>query len=186
MKAESVTAPVVLDGSLAPITSANVPLELLHLLRQMLIVVLVPRTTVDERRSTEQTLRHMPVVQIENSSAHTSHMPAAMAQFQGTSAIEVAVFGEVSVSFSTMEVRRTGKPVVLTPKAFQMLEYLIKHPRKVISRDELLNRVWGYNCYPCTRTIDNHMLALRRKLEPEPSKPKHFLTVHGVGYKFLP
>ena len=80
-------------------------------------------------------------------------MQAEMARFQSTNRKDVAVFGEASVSFSTMEVCRTGQPVVLTRKEFQMLGYLIKHPRKVISRDELLNRVWGYESYACTRTI---------------------------------
>jgi DNA-binding response OmpR family regulator len=56
----------------------------------------------------------------------------------------------------------------------------------VISRDELLNEVWGYESYPCTRTVDNHILRLRKKLEPEPRRPRHFRTVHGTGYKFLP
>jgi DNA-binding response OmpR family regulator len=56
----------------------------------------------------------------------------------------------------------------------------------VISRDELLNEVWGYENYPCTRTVDTHILRLRKKLEPEPAHPKHFHTVHNAGYKFLP
>jgi DNA-binding response OmpR family regulator len=67
-----------------------------------------------------------------------------------------------------------------------MLAYLIKNPRRVISRDELLNEVWGYQNYPCTRTVDNHILRLRQKLESDPSRPSHFLTVHCLGYKFVP
>ena len=85
-----------------------------------------------------------------------------------------------------METHCRGKLVTLTSKEFKALAYFIKNPRKVISRDELLNQVWGYECYPCTRTVDNHILHLRRKLENEPTSPKHFQTVHGVGYKFLP
>jgi DNA-binding response OmpR family regulator len=87
---------------------------------------------------------------------------------------------------STMEIHRNGRPVILTCKEFKTLVYLIKNPRRVISRDELLNEVWGYQHYPCTRTVDNHILRLRKKLEPEPAHPKHFHTVHRSGYKFLP
>ena len=63
---------------------------------------------------------------------------------------------------------------------------MTRNTQRVISRDELLNEVWGYQNYPCTRTVDNHMLKLRQKLESDPSYPLHFLTVYGRGYKFLP
>jgi NAD(P)H dehydrogenase (quinone) len=85
-----------------------------------------------------------------------------------------------------MEIHRNGRPVILTCKEFKTLAYLIKNQRRVISRDELLNEVWGYENYPCTRTVDNHILRLRKKLEIEPAHPKHFHTVHSSGYKFLP
>ena len=77
-------------------------------------------------------------------------------------------------------------PLFLTCKEFKTLENFIKNPRRVISRDELLNEVWGYENYPCTRTIDNHILRLRQKLETEPAHPKHLRTVRSAGYKFLP
>ena len=101
-------------------------------------------------------------------------------------ASDVLVYGEVTVSFSAMEVHRRGELVALTRKEFQTLAYFLKNARRVISRDELLNEVWGYECYPCTRTVDNHILRLRKKLEPKPALPKHLQTVHGMGYKFLP
>jgi DNA-binding response OmpR family regulator len=69
---------------------------------------------------------------------------------------------------------------------FKTLRYLIQNARLVISRDQLLNEVWGYENYPCTRTVDSHILRLRQKLEQDPSEPIHFVTVHGAGYKFLP
>ena len=99
---------------------------------------------------------------------------------------DVLVCGEVTISFSAMEVHRRGQLVALTRKEFKTLAYLLKNARRVVSRDELLNEVWGYDCYPCTRTVDNHILRLRKKLETEPARPKHFRTVHGTGYKFLP
>jgi DNA-binding response OmpR family regulator len=95
-------------------------------------------------------------------------------------------FADVSVDFAKMEVVRTGKPVTLTPQEFKILKYFAQNPERVISRDELLNEVWGYQCYPSTRTVDNHLLKLRQKLEQDPAHPNHFRTVHGAGYKFVP
>jgi DNA-binding response OmpR family regulator len=98
----------------------------------------------------------------------------------------VYVFADVIVDFSRTEVSRAGEKVIVTRKEFKTLEFLTKNAQRVISRDELLDKVWGYESYPCTRTVDNHMLKLRQKLEVDPSHPSHFLTVHGLGYKFVP
>jgi two-component system, OmpR family, alkaline phosphatase synthesis response regulator PhoP len=98
----------------------------------------------------------------------------------------VYVFADVIVDSSKTEITRAGEKIVVTPKEFKTLEFLTKNSQRVISRDELLNKVWGYESYPCTRTVDNHMLRLRQKLEIDPSHPSHFLTVHGLGYKFVP
>ncbi len=95
-------------------------------------------------------------------------------------------FGLVSVDFTRMEVVRDGTPVTLAPQEFKMLKYFTQNPERVISRDQMLSEVWGYNSYPSTRTVDSHMLNLRQKLEKDPSSPKHFVTVHNVGYKFIP
>jgi DNA-binding response OmpR family regulator len=99
---------------------------------------------------------------------------------------EVAGFGDVKVNFSEMVVKQSGHEVRLTGMEFKTLKYLMENPRRVISRDELLHQVWGYENYPCTRTVDNHIFQLRQKLEREPSRPSHFHTVHGSGYKFVP
>jgi len=96
------------------------------------------------------------------------------------------VFGDVKVNFSSMEATRRGQPVMLTAMEFKTLKYLAQNARRVISREEFLNEVWGYENYPSTRTVDNHILRLRRKLERDPSQPIHFRTVHSAGYKFLP
>jgi DNA-binding response OmpR family regulator len=98
----------------------------------------------------------------------------------------VYVFEDVIVDFSRTEVTRCGEKVAVTAKEFKTLEFLTKNAERVISRDELLEEVWGYQNYPCTRTVDNHILRLRQKLEIDPSDPLHFLTVHRVGYKFVP
>ena len=98
----------------------------------------------------------------------------------------VCTFADVVVDCSKTEITRGGEKILVTPKEFKTLEFLTKNAQRVISRDELLNKVWGYENYPCTRTVDNHMLRLRQKLENDPSNPSHLLTVHGLGYKFVP
>lgn len=95
-------------------------------------------------------------------------------------------FGEITVNFHEMVASRKGQPVTLTAMEFKTLKYLLGNPRRVLSRDELLNEVWGYDNYPCTRTVDNHILRLRKKLEKNPARPMHFRTVHRAGYKFHP
>jgi len=95
-------------------------------------------------------------------------------------------FANVSVDFAKMEVTRAGKPIPLTPHEFKALRYFVENPERVLSRDELLNQVWGYECYPSTRTVDNHILKLRQKLELDPANPIYIQTIHGAGYKFVP
>jgi DNA-binding response OmpR family regulator len=99
---------------------------------------------------------------------------------------DIYVFDDVIVNFSKAEITRAGEKILVTRKEFKTLEFLTKNAQRVISRDELLDKVWGYEHYPCTRTVDNHMLKLRQKLETDPSHPLHILTVHGLGYKFVP
>jgi DNA-binding response OmpR family regulator len=99
---------------------------------------------------------------------------------------DLYIFADVIVDFSKFEITRGGEKIMATPKEFRTLEFLTRNAQRVISRNELLDKVWGYENYPCTRTVDNHMLRLRQKLEIDPSHPSHFLTVHGLGYKFVP
>lgn len=99
---------------------------------------------------------------------------------------EVLSFGEARVDFTSMEAMQDGKPVTLTAQEFKLLKFFASSPGRVLSRDELLNEVWGYQNYPSTRTVDNHILRLRQKLEPDSANPRFFLTIHGAGYKFVP
>jgi DNA-binding response OmpR family regulator len=98
---------------------------------------------------------------------------------------DVYSFDGIMVDFTKMEVVRDGNPVVLTAQEFKALKFFVQNAERVITRDELLNEVWGYHNYPTTRTVDNHILKLRQKLEHDPGNPVHFRTVHGVGYKFV-
>ena len=99
---------------------------------------------------------------------------------------EIAHFGQVRIDLLSMEVARAGRPARLTAMEFKVLRFFWFNQHRVISRDELLNEVWGYENYPCTRTVDNHVLKLRQKLERDPSQPVHFRTAHGMGYRFVP
>jgi DNA-binding winged helix-turn-helix (wHTH) protein len=100
---------------------------------------------------------------------------------------KIAQFGHVRVDLAKMEVSRSsGEPITLTIQEFKTLKCFLLNPDRTLSRDELLNEAWGYKNYPSTRTVDNHVLRLRQKLESDPSHPVHFLTIHRVGYKFAP
>jgi len=95
-------------------------------------------------------------------------------------------FGDVTVDLEQMEVTRAGKPVSLTAQEFKLLRYFMENPMRVVSRQQLLSEVWGYESYPTTRTVDNQILKLRQKLEPNPAEPRYLRTLHGAGYKFVP
>ncbi len=94
-------------------------------------------------------------------------------------------FDDVVVNFLSYEASRAGQPLEMTRKEFSVLRYLAQRAGQVVSRDELLNEVWGYENYPTTRTVDNHIAGLRAKIESDPANPQHLRTVHGVGYKFV-
>jgi DNA-binding response OmpR family regulator len=94
-------------------------------------------------------------------------------------------FGDVEVDLRKHQVQRRGQAVEFSAKEFQLLKYFLCHPGEALSRDRLLDEVWGYERYPTTRTVDAHIVRLRQKLEPNPEEPRFILTVHGVGYKFV-
>lgn len=98
---------------------------------------------------------------------------------------EVYRFSDVEVNVRSNEVLRAGQPVELSSKEFALLAYFVSHPTETLSRDRLLDAVWGYENYPNTRTVDAHIVHLRQKLEPNPEEPRFILTVHGSGYKFV-
>jgi DNA-binding winged helix-turn-helix (wHTH) protein len=99
----------------------------------------------------------------------------------------IARFGDVSVDFARMEISRaSGEPMTLSIQECKTLKCFLSNPGRTFSRSELLRDAWGYENYPSTRTVDNHVLRLRQKIEKDPTCPMHFVTVHRVGYKFVP
>lgn len=98
---------------------------------------------------------------------------------------DVCRFGDVSINFRRAEVERDGKSVELSALEFRLLRYFVEHRGATLSRDELLNQVWDYDVLVSTRTVDVHVSWLRQKLEPHPHHPQFFLTIHGLGYKFV-
>jgi two-component system alkaline phosphatase synthesis response regulator PhoP len=98
---------------------------------------------------------------------------------------EEYVFGDVRVRMRSRQVFKAGREITLTRKEFDLLAYLLTHRGEVVTRERLLDEVWGYERFPTTRTVDTHVLRLRRKFEPDPDRPQRILTVHGQGYKFV-
>ena len=98
---------------------------------------------------------------------------------------DAVVFGAVHADFRSAVVLRDGAPVELSGLELKLLRYFVEHRGALLTRDELLEKVWGYEAMPVTRTVDVHVASLRQKLETNPSRPEHFVTVHGLGYKFM-
>jgi DNA-binding response OmpR family regulator len=98
--------------------------------------------------------------------------------------LEVYRFGNVTLDFKKFEACKQGRMIELSPREFKILKHLIEHRGEVVSRDQLLDTVWGYENFPLTRTVDMHIAKLRQKIEDCPNDPRHIVTLHRVGYKF--
>ncbi|MGD0891661.1 MAG: response regulator transcription factor [Terracidiphilus sp.] len=116
----------------------------------------------------------------------TARVQAAIRRQRKQAPATICRFAECEIDFKKMTVRRAGSPVILTAHEFKLLKFFTENAERVLTREVLLNEVWGYNSYPTTRTVDNQILKLRQKLEPDPANPKHLLTIYGAGYKFVP
>ena len=99
---------------------------------------------------------------------------------------EVLAFGDIRIDFTSMNATRRGKSIAITTQELKLLKFFARSPERVLTRDELLQKVWGYQDCAHTRTVDNFIRKLRQKLEPDPANPTFFLTKHGVGYMFVP
>ena len=160
--------------------------ELVQLARLAPLVVLVSKFHVQDQIAQGQ-IAVQPASRTTVSKAEPIKLlDKSLDQLPSLNSHSESVFGDVRINFPEMTAYRRSKPIKLTNMEFKTLKYMTQNPRLVISRDQLLNEVWGYENYPCTRTVDNHILRLRQKLEQDPSQPIHFVTVHGAGYKFQP
>ena len=99
---------------------------------------------------------------------------------------KTVAFGDTEVDLKRRVVTRRGQELKFTPAEYNLLTYFLQNPDRALTRDMILNSVWGYASFPNTRTVDAHVVKLRQKLEQDPNVPRHFITVHGVGYRFLP
>jgi len=114
-----------------------------------------------------------------------ARVEAVLRRVSRTSAGDEYGFGDVALDFRTYQATKGGLPIELTPREFRILRYFIDHADEVVSREALLNHVWGYDSSAFTRTVDTHMARLRQKIEDVASEPRHLITVHRVGYKFV-
>jgi len=110
----------------------------------------------------------------------------AVLRRSSSDARKVANFSVAEIDFERRLVTRKGEELRFTPAEYNLLCYFLHNPNRPLTRDMILNSVWGYEFFPNTRTVDAHVVKLRHKLEPDPNTPRHFLTVHGVGYRFVP
>lgn len=110
---------------------------------------------------------------------------ALLRRIQKTNTVDEVRFSNVVIDFKAYRALRDQQPIELSAREYRLLRYLIAKQGAVVTRDELLDEVWGYNSYPTTRTVDNHIARLRQKIENDVDEPQHILTVHGVGYKFV-
>jgi DNA-binding response OmpR family regulator len=98
---------------------------------------------------------------------------------------ESYTFSDVAIDFKRLEAVKGKKKIEMSLKEFEIIRFFIKHEGEVVSRNRLLDEVWGYDVFPTTRTVDNYILMIRKKIENNPSVPKHFQTIHSAGYKFV-
>jgi len=178
-------AAIVLDLRLPKVSGSDVCKEIKAKVPALPIVVLSAASDVSDKVLLLELGADDYVTKPFSPRELLARVRAALRHTTRTPEAQVVSFDGITADFRKMEVKRDDKPVVLTAQEFKTFQFLVQNADRVISRDELLNEVWGYQNYPPTRTVDNHILKLRQKLEKDPSSPVHFRTVHGMGYKFV-
>src|SRR6202522_1108432 len=177
---------LVLDLSLPGTPGQDVCREISQAAPSVPIVILSAKTEVMDKVLLLELGAHDYVTKPFSPRELLARVRTRMRRSTRTPVVESFKFGDVKVDFNRMELWRQGKLVPLTSQEFKVLKLMVHNAERVLSRDELLNSVWGYRNYPSTRTVDNHILRLRQKLEKDPANPLHFRTVHSSGYKFVP
>jgi DNA-binding response OmpR family regulator len=177
---------VVLDLRLPGMLGQDVCRAISQVAPSVPIIILSARTDVMDKVLLLELGAHDYVTKPFSPRELLARVRTAMRRSSRTPIAETFSFSDVKVDFTKMELYRNGAPVQLTAQEFKVLKFMIQNAERVLTREELLNHVWGYKNYPSTRTVDNHILKLRQKLEPDPANPVHFRTVHSSGYKFVP
>ncbi len=177
---------LVLDLSLPGTPGQDVCREISQAAPSLPIIILSARTEVMDKVLLLELGAHDYVTKPFSPRELLARVRTAMRRSSRIPLTETFRFGDVKVDFTKMELWREGNLVQLTSQEFKVLKFMIQNAERVLSREELLNHVWGYRNYPSTRTVDNHILRLRQKLERDPANPLHFRTVHSAGYKFVP
>jgi DNA-binding response OmpR family regulator len=178
-------AAIVLDLRLPKISGRDVCKEIKALAPTVPIIVLSAASDVSDKVLLLELGADDYVTKPFSPRELLARVRAALRHTARTADVQLVSFDGISADFKKMEIMRDGKVVALTAQEFKTFQFLVQNADRVIGRDELLNEVWGYQNYPSTRTVDNHILKLRQKLEKDPSSPVHFRTVHGMGYKFV-
>ena len=179
-------AVLVLDLSLPGTPGQDVCREISQAAPSLPIIILSARTEVMDKVLLLELGAHDYVTKPFSPRELLARVRTAMRRSTRVPLTETFTFGDVKVDFTKMELWRESGPVQLTSQEFKVLKFMIQNAERVLSREELLNFVWGYQNYPSTRTVDNHILRLRQKLEKDPANPLHFRTVHSSGYKLVP
>lgn len=177
---------LVLDLSLPGISGQDLCREISQAAPSLPIIILSARTEVMDKVLLLELGAHDYVTKPFSPRELLARVRSAMRRSSRTPPTETYAFDDVRIDFTKMEVSRSETPVQLTSQEFKVLKFMVQNAERVLSREELLNTVWGYQNYPSTRTVDNHILKLRQKLEKDPANPAHFRTVHSAGYKFVP
>jgi len=177
---------LVLDLSLPGMPGQDLCREISRVAPSLPIIILSARAEVMDKVLLLELGAHDYVTKPFSPRELLARVRTAMRRSTRTPVTETFSFDDVKIDFTKMELSREGKPVQLTSQEFKVLKFMIQNAERVLSREELLNTVWGYQNYPSTRTVDNHILKLRQKLEKDPANPAHFRTVHSAGYKFVP
>jgi len=179
---------LVLDLSLPGTPGQDVCREISQAAPSLPIIILSAKTEVMDKVLLLELGAHDYVTKPFSPRELLARVRTAMRRSQSTRTplTEIFAFGDIKVDFTKMELWRDGSLVQLTSQEFKVLKFMIQNAERVLTREELLNHVWGYRNYPSTRTVDNHILRLRQKLERDPANPLHFRTIHSSGYKFVP
>src|ERR1700678_1481114 len=177
---------LVLDLSLPGTPGQDVCREISQAAPSMPIVILSAKTEVMDKVLLLELGAHDYVTKPFSPRELLARVRTAMRRSARTPLTETFAFGDVKVNFTKMELWREGNLVQLTSQEFKVLKFMIQNAERGLSRGELFNHCWGYRNYPSTRTVDNHILRLRQKVEKDPANPLHFRTVHSSGYKFVP